>query len=76
MEKKAYVEERHGDYYKKMVLEEGEKTGEEFSNVHELKEGLARNAIVFMNGAVAMIVPAFIIGMAIAVFFLYWTIFR
>ena len=72
MEKKAYVEERHGNYYKKMILEEGEKVGEEQSNVHELKEGLAKNAIVFMNGAVSAIVPSVVIGLIVFGIILYY----
>lgn len=57
--RKAFLEETINNTYKKIHLEEGSKD-ESPDYVHELKQGLAKNGMAFMNGFISAI-PAIVI---------------
>jgi hypothetical protein len=52
--KKAFIEETFNNEYRKIHMEQGTR-GEDVDYVHELKQGLAKNGISFINGFVSAI---------------------
>ncbi|HRZ18930.1 MAG TPA: hypothetical protein P5136_02645 [Methanofastidiosum sp.] len=61
--KKILVEENRGNSYRKLLVEQGMKDGDNPDYVNNLKQDLAKNSIILINGFMQMIIPAFIIGL-------------
>lgn len=52
--KKAFIEETYNNEYRKIHMEQGTKETE-IDYVHELKQGLAKNGIAFINGFISAV---------------------
>jgi hypothetical protein len=70
--KKILVEENRGNEFRRILMEQG--FNEEAENpdyVHELKQGLAKNSMIFINGFFRAVIPAIIIGLIVIGYVIY-----
>ena len=58
--RKFTVEQGYGDQYKKVTMEEGTSGYSDTPHWSSMKDGVGKNTIIFANGFIGMLIPAFI----------------